>query len=336
MVGFIDNVNVTSNINLNEVSDVENTKNIVPTIKASIEAINDLLSKANLLGVSGEKPSLEAPKTNNMSVKSILSLSEDAIMTMLGFENSKTNIKSAQSSLKTNALIRKQQNEELISKLQEQAKKIDEESKLSPLKKLFKIIGAVLGVAIGIASCIATGGATAAVVGLVIGSLLAADTVVSTATDGKVGLGAACSKIFGEKAGPWVAFGLQLALAVASIGCAIGSASSAANAASSAADTATKLQSTASSVSKGLAIFSSLNTIASSGMDINSALNQKDIAFLKADQKVIQALMNDLMAVDERTIRRLQEVLENSQSNVSKVKDIVDELNETTTATVTA
>lgn len=60
------------------------------------------------------------------------------------------------------------------------------------------------------------------------------------------------------------------------------------------------------------------------------------IANLKADQKILQALMNSLMAEDERTAKRLEEVLENSRGNAEKVKEIVDELNEVTAATVSA
>lgn len=288
------------------------------------ENIPDLSSK-----ILSETPSLPVPRNSGASTLSIMSMDEETLMMMLGTENAETMKQSSITSIKAKAAMRQSHNKTIIENLQKQAEKLENQSIWDKIAKAFKIIAAVAGIIGGIAGAVFSGGSSLAIAGACIGVLLGVESIVSTATDGKIGLGALCSKIFGEKAGPWVAMGITLALSIFTLGA--GFASSAA----AAPEKLEKLAKVVNMVKQVANITSATGQVGAGVAGIGSAINRYDISNLKVSQKELEAMMMKLAQAMDTDTKFLEEMLEQSQSNVETVKEIIDTNAAATTAIAT-
>ena len=281
-----------------------------------------------------ETPSLPAPKTDGKSPMSIMGMDEETVMQMLGTENAEASKKNALSTIKAKAAMRQSQNLQVLHNLEEQAEKIKNQSIWDKLKKAFTIIGAVIGIVAGIAGAVFSGGSTLAITGACIGTLLAVESIVSTATDGKISLSALCTEMFGEKAGPWVAFGLQMALVAVTLGTSIKSAAS--SVAQNVEKMASSTAKTIGAIRMGTNIASGAAQVTSGIVGIGSAVNKYQLDNLKVSQKELEAMMAKIASEIQMQTKFLEEVLDQQQAMVEGVKDIIEQDAATTSATVNA
>ena len=136
-----------------------------------------------------EKPVLTAP-SGQMSMAAISSLSSEAIMSLLGFEERKESVSSGKAALEAHHEERAAANQERIEKLQEQADKLESQGILDKIKQAFQILGCVLGAIAGIAAAVvgfATGNPVM-VIGAGLALLSVADQITQAATGGEKGI----------------------------------------------------------------------------------------------------------------------------------------------------
>ena len=66
-------------------------------------------------------------------------------------------------------------------------------------------------------------------------------------------------------------------------------------------------------------------TIAQSATSIASAVNEKDISYLQAQQKHLQAILERIAMANELDLEHLKEVMRRSEQTLQTVSDIVQE-----------
>ena len=189
-----------------------------------------------------------------------------------------------------------------------------------------KAVAADKGAA-AVAGAVFSGGSSLAIAAAIIGGIMAAENVVSTATDGKIGLGALCTKIFGEEAGPWVSMGISLALTAVTMGMGIGAA---VKGASDGANAAAKIFKIGTQIAGGVA------NVGAGITGIGSAINSYNITQLKISNKEMEAMLAKLRQLSEEDTKHLEEVMETQNELVNGVKDVIDTINAAEQAIVTA
>lgn len=280
----------------------------------------------NISEFLSEVPRLRTPNTQGKSNASIMGMSEETIMQMLGSENAAAVKNSTMESLKAKSSMRKSQNEQVLANLKEQYDKMEKQSFWDKLVKGLKIFAAVIGVVAGVAGAVFSGGSSLALAAAVVGTLMAVESGVSAATDGKIGLGAACTAIFGEKLGPKIAMGITIAAALFSLGAGIGA---------SVGKAAAEVGKLASVVKISTNVTAGVTSIGSGVASLGSALNRYSLDNLKADQKELEKAMAMIQALIEQDTKFLEQVLDQSNAMVEGVKEIVqsEEIANTAVAT---
>ena len=331
------------------------------TVPGSQESAKALLE--GMAGLSALLPELDAPSTGRSGGVSTLGglsmggLSLETLLDAVGFEQRRTECKAGISSLKARAEERAEANAEKIKNIQEELEKSKQGGFLNGLLKAFKVIGMVLG-AIGSVAMIAAGaaglaaggsGAALMAVGLAM-LYMTIDSAVQMGTDGKVGIGlgsavGAIVKAAGgsESAVKWTQFAVDLAASIAlavvggfaAAGKIGGSAvSAAADATAKATATADKIQKAASITARAATIAGGANTVAQGATSIASAVNEKDISFLQAQQKRLQAILEKIAIANDLDIEHIKEMMQRSEQTLQTVSDIVQEGAQTNTAIV--
>ena len=283
--------------------------------------------KDNLGPALDESPKLRAPNTGSMSNVSIMGMDEETVMMMLGTETAEVEKKGAVNAIKNRAKLREAENDKLIKNLKEQAEKLENQSVWDKFCKVFKIVASVVGVVAAVAGAVFSGGSTLAIAAAIIGGALAAENLISTATDGKIGLGALCTKIFGEEAGPWVAMGISLALTVATMGMGIGAAAKGAT---------EGVNATVKAVRIGTQIAGGVSNVGAGIAGIGSAVNSYNITQLKVSNKEMEAILAKLRQLSDQDTKHLEEVMETQNELVNGVKDVIESVNAAEQAIVTA
>lgn len=291
--------------------------------------VSQLLSfvKENLGAALDESPKLRTPHTGSASNVSIMGMDEETVMMMLGTETAEVEKKGAVNAIKNRAKLREAENAKIIQNLKEQAEKLENQSFWDKFCKVFKIVASVIGVVAAVAGAVFSGGSSLAIAAAIIGGIMAAENVVSTATDGKIGLGALCTKIFGEEAGPWVSMGISLALTAVTMGMGIGAA---VKGASDGANAAAKIFKIGTQIAGGVA------NVGAGITGIGSAINSYNITQLKISNKEMEAMLAKLRQLSEEDTKHLEEVMETQNELVNGVKDVIDTINVAEQAIVTA
>lgn len=307
---------------------------------------------AGLTSLSAMLPELEAPSTGSSKGGTVVlgglslgGLSLETLLDAVGFEQRRTETKAGISSLEARAQERAEANEEKLKSIQEQLEKARSRGFLDGLLKAFKYIGMALA-AIGSVAMIAAGavglaagGSGAALIAVgVTAMVLLASSITEEATGGKAGFSPAfiTGKIM-EAAGAsensimWTKFAVDLAtslaLVVASFG--TGALGSAGNAAQSTANAVSKsaeaVQKAASVTARAATIAGGANTVAQSATSIASAANEKEISFLQAQQKRLQAILERISMANDLDIEHIKEMMQRSEQTLQTVSDIVQE-----------
>lgn len=319
------------------------------TVPGSQESVKTLLE--SMAGFSALLPELEKPSTGTSGGTSVpggLSmggLSLETLLDAVGMEQRRTETKAGISSLEARAQERAEANAEKIKSIQEQLEKSKSQGFLDGLLKAFKYIGMALA-AIGSVAMIAAGavglaagGSGAALIAVGVASMvLLASSITEEATDGKVGFSPAfiTGKIMeaagaSETATMWTRFAVDLATSVALVAVSFGAgaAGSAGKVAQTATDAASKtaqgIQKAASMTARVATIAGGANTIAQSGTSIASAVNEKEIGFLQAQQKRLQAILEKIAMANDLDIEHIKEMMQRSEQTLQTVSDIVQE-----------
>ena len=111
-------------------------------------------------------------------------------------------------------------------------------------------------------------------------------------------------------------------------------ASAAADATAKATATADKIQKAASITARAATIAGGANTVAQGATSIASAVNEKDISFLQAQQKRLQAILEKIAMANDLDIEHIKEMMQRSEQTLQTVSDIVQEGAQTNTAIV--
>lgn len=328
------------------------------TIPGSDESVRKLLETMSA-ALPSMLPDLEEPKTDGSSKTgtvlgglSMGGLSLEALLDAVGFEQRRTETKAGISSLEAHAQERATANEEKIKSIQEQLEKSKSQGFLDGLLKAFKYIGMALA-AVGSVAMIAAGavglaagGSGVALIAVGVATMaLLASSITEEATDGKAGFSPAfiTGKIMeacgaSESAITWTKFAVDLATSIALIACSFGAGAAgsvgkvaqtatktASDVAKATSDTLQTAQKVAGAAARAAAAAGSLNTIAQSATSIVSAENQKDISFLQAQQKRLEAILERISMANELDVEHIKEMMQRSEQTLQTVSDIVQE-----------
>lgn len=323
--------------------------NKAPDVKDLEESLNALRSfltaRCGSLLPDLEEPSPQSGTTVSLSALTMSGLSLETLLDAVGFEQRRTETRAGVASLEARAQERAMANEEKLKSIQEQLEKAKSQSFLDGLLKAFKYIGMALA-AIGSVAMIAAGavglaagGSGAALIAVGVASLaLLTSSIMEEASGGKAGfsLSFITGKIMeacgaSDTAIQWTKFAVDLATTIVLAACTFGA--GAAGAAGKAAQTATKavsdtaqtIQKAASWTARVATMAGGANTIAQSATTIASAVNEKDISFLQAQQKRLQAILERIAMANELDVEHIKEMMRRSEQTLQTVSDIVQE-----------
>lgn len=293
-----------------------------------LEKLGQVQAKGSAQGgaqVSSAASAPELPAPSSAAMERLKNLSSEALLSLLSAEDRETTVQSGLESLKSNALERKQNSEERIKNLTEQCEKVRKQKKLGIFGKIFgwisKIVTAVLAVGTLVAGAVT--GTPLLIAG---GVMLCLKTVndIGTMVNGKStlqnaleGMGVS-SKTAGTISGV-VDAGLMIGATVCTLGAAAG-----ASGASATMSSAGRIIEGSASIVNGVA------GVGAGTVTILSGINQSDVASLKADQKLLQAIMERLNHIQEADIDQIKDVMERTQSVTEGVKQVLKERAELT------
>lgn len=319
-----------------------NTSAIEELYSSTLQALNQSLQKLQAEGgvpkantqtqsAKSDVPSLPQPSSHGLSLQTLV----DA----LGFEQRRINCQAGVESLEAKAAEQKEVNQKELEELGKQLEEMKKQKVLNVFKKIFSVIGAIVG-AIASAATIALGAVTGnplLIAAGAIGMVMAIDSAISTATDGKVSLargftefGKACG--MSEETAGYFAMGMQMLMAVTSIALSLGAGFSSSV---SAAASASKVASALSTVQKGLTVTNSVVSVGTGATTIAGTVIEYKVADSKATQKELQAILERIRQSAEMEKDLVESEMERSNDLLSKVKDIVDNSNATQAAILT-
>lgn len=284
---------------------------------------------------NSEVPSLPAPSMSSLSLETLLNA--------IGFEQRRTSCKAGIESIEAKAQQQKLTNEKQLQEMEKQLDKMQEQKVLNVFKKIFGVIGAIVG-AIASAATIAAGvltGNPLLVIAGSIGMIMAIDSAVSTATDGKASLMAGFAKLgealgMSEETAQKFAMGMQLALTAVSIAISFG-AGFASNTSSivSSANAISKATNVLTTTQKALNLTSGVITTAQGATTIANAVIQYQVDQSKITQKELEAILERIRQAIEMEKDLVESEMQRSNELLEKVQEIVQDKNSTQQAILT-
>lgn len=257
-------------------------------------------------------------------------VSIENLMNAIAEEERKNNVQLAVDGLENKANEVEKQNAEKLEQIQKQLEEAKNQSFWQKFVKAFKIIGMVIGAVAAVATTvagIASGNPLMIAAGITAG-LMAIDSLVSTASDGKYSI-AAGFQALGEKLGmsedaaKWLGFGMSMAMMLTTTVLSFGAAASA-----SAAQISTALAELTSTTN----VISGLTGIGSGIGEAGLAVSNYKLASLEANKVDIEAVLEKLRNAIEMSEDLIEAQLETSNKLLTGVKDIIDGCGETSTA----
>lgn len=331
----IDNVNLNaSNLleqltqTLNKIDEIKNKyKNAPESMPAATEDLAAIISALDL-------PNLPQP---------LKSLSLDTLLNAIGDEDRRANVKSAVDKINSDGDRMKSEGDKKLEEISKRLEELRDQETQGIFGKIFGVLGLIFS-AIGAAASIAVGVMTGNPLLVAAGVMLAistVDSVVSMASDGKYSMMAGFTALgeamgMSEETAKWFGLGCQLAFTIAAVALSFGGA-----AASASGTMAAKL----ADASKITQIVNKINTAASVGAGVVGVgggvtkICQTVTGFQIAKSQITTAELDKILEQLREAIKRSQEFveaeMEKSNDILSKVKEIVQETNETTTAILT-
>lgn len=299
------------------------------------------------------------------------SMSLDSLMNAIGNEARRQACKDGVNSLELKAQQQKEVNDKQLEQLAKQLEEMQKKAVLNGFLKAFKIIGMIVG-AIASAATIVAGALTGnplLIAAGCIGMAMTVDTLVSTATDGKVSLMAGFEKLgkamgMNDETAKWFAFGMQMAIMVVAIGVSLGAglAGTSSSAAKVGADAAkvgtevakvgaqaaqvsTQAAQTAQTAQKALNIILNAQKIlnftsaglgvAQGATTVASAVVDYNVAQTKITTKELEAILERLRESIEMDRALVENEMERANDLMAKVTEIIKGCAETQAAILT-
>lgn len=310
-----------------------------------------------LQSTAGSSETLPAGKTNADVLSeldlpdlplSMRSISVDTMLTALSDEERRNNIQSAVEAVEHQGEVLETENQKKLDEIAKQIKELESQSFWSKFCKVFSIIGAVVG---AVASVATTGlgimtANPALIAAGVAGGLMSIDSIVSTATDGKVSLAAgftAAGKAMGmsDDASNWFGFGMSMLVTVVTVATSFGV--SAVSSGAKTAQTVAQMTDNAAKMAKGMSTISTASQIASGttgiAQGIGSAVltvSEYKLSKIEADKIDIDAVLEGIRNAIKMNEDLIEEEMKTAENLMSDVKDIVEDCGQTATAILTA
>ena len=310
---------------------------VLDKAKKGAEGIPEANSDTAALLSSLELPSLTPPMS---------SLSLDTLLQAIGDEDRRNTVQVAADKLRSDGESLQAEGQK---KLEEIAKKLEELAKSKTLgifSKIFQVVGVIVG-AIAAAATITVGALTGnplLVAAGVMTAIMTVDSVVSLASDGKYSISAGFTELgkkmgMSDEAAQWFGFGVQMALIVVTVALSFGGAA-AANTGNAATTVSEKVGETMSQVitkSSTIAnVAGGVNMVGEGGATIAGAVISYNIAMCEKENLDIDAILEQIREAIKRGEEFVEFEMEASQNLLGRVREIVQESVETTTAIVTA
>lgn len=272
---------------------------------------------------------------------SLRGLSIDTILQAIGDEARRNGVQSSIDNLKTQGDSIKAEGDKKLEEIKKELEKLKHQSFWDKFVKAFKIIGAIFG-AIASVATIAVGVVTGnplMIIGGALGAVMAIDSIVSTASDGKYSIAAGFTELgkklgMSDEAAQWFGFGMNLL--VVSVGIVVGlctgsAASSVANLAN-----ATKGLQMMAQISAYANVASALANAGGAIGSIGQAVVSYQLAQIKANKIDIDAILERMREQYKITQEFIESELDTANKLMEDVTDIVADCGETATAILTA
>lgn len=331
-----------SQVNMNQGSQAQTPQGVddvallVKVLQSGASMPEDIVPPAKD-GKSGTN-STELPTLPKPLLAAGSSIALDILLDAIGEEVRHSETKAGIATVKANAEARESANKEKIKKIEEQIEKLGNASIWDKIGNVFKYIGMALA-AVACAAMVATGvGAGVGVAGLVLLGVALADQVLDAVGEAVTGRGWGLTSLVGwgieaatgsKEAGQWVKLGLDIALSIAALVCSCGASGG------QAAANAGKLVKVAQMTSKIATGTKAGTDVAGAGANIASAVYTKDAEYARADQKRLQAILEQIQMVNDLVTKHMKQVIEDSQKTAETVTDIIKENAATQTAILT-
>lgn len=311
---------------INPVSGGAYTTTISSTEGSGIPISLDIPSSQNstIINISAtlSLPTLPAPKIGGMSLESLLQA--------VNMEGRATATKAGLESLQARAAERQRVNAEKLEEIQKNLERIESKKTVNKVLNVFKKIGAVLG-AVAAAATLAIGVVTGNPLMIVAGATLtvmAVNSIVSMASDGKYSISAGISAIAKEcgasdETAQWIGFGVEMAITL--VGACLSFGAGLSSAASKAAELVPTIIKILSMTQKVTTVASGLNSVGQGAAQIVSAVYDYKIANSQADQKELAAILERIQQAIGMEQDFLEAVMERSSELMGKVGEIVQE-----------
>lgn len=252
-------------------------------------------------------------------------LTLESLIELISDENKTLNSDSAKKALSVSSNERAVQNEKRIAELDTQIEKLEEQEKMSAIKKtmnkvmaFFQLLGAVCAIAIAV---VCPNPVTIA--GAVLATATAIDNALNVFSDGKISMSAgieALDKACGGDGSFAKAMNLFITLHIAAAQIAL-SFMNPAQGLSAAAN----IISAVNGVSQGVAQIT--QGAVNMTVDINNALLQYDIQDSQSRQMMIQALLKQLDNSQERELEEVKDILKQGQELANGLEEVLESIN---------
>jgi hypothetical protein len=332
---------IDNNVNLN-------TSQLIEQLTSALNKIDEIKQK-----YQNNPDAMPAATEDLASVLSALdlpnlpqplkSLSLDTLLNAIGDEDRRANVKSAVDKINSDGERMKSEGDK---KLEEIAKRIEElkaQETESIFAKIFGIIGIIFS-AIGAAAAITIGAMTGNPLLVAAGVMMAistVDSIVSMATDGKVSMMAGFTELgkamgMSEETAKWFALGCQLAFTITAVALSFGGAAASGSAAvmDKLAD-AGKIANIVNKINIVAGIGSGVANIGQGATKIAQSVTAYKIAKTQITTAELDKILEQLREAIKRSQEFVEEEMQASNEILSKVKEIVEDTNETTTAILT-
>lgn len=241
---------------------------------------------------------------------------EDMILalTALNSKLQETRQQTSVTEIKGNMTKQTQENNDRLQKINESVEKMEKSKKSGTFGKVFGWIASIAAVIAAVA-LIATG------VGAVVGGLLLAGALIGLANQILQEIPAVNQWMQKNPAVGWVILGVQIALAIATVGVGV------AGALKAAADTSIKVA--AQFVQKLATVIQGASAIGAGASGIATGVYQKDASDATAKAKEIEAGLQKLQGMLDEEMARLKKMLEEAQEGFSIAMNIMNSTTQT-------
>lgn len=283
-----------------------------------VNPLKDIINRGGLLPqiTTSKKPG-DSETTSAPALPPPMKTSiEDMILalTALNSKMQETRQQTSVTEIKGNMVKQTQENNDRLKQINESVEKMEKSKKSGTFGKVFGWIASIAAVIAAVAM-IATGA------GAVVGGLLLAGALIGLANQILQEIPAVNEWMQKNPAVGWVIVGVQIALAIATVGVGV------AGAVKAVADTSIKA--TALFIQKLATVIQGASAVGAGASNIATGVYQKDAADATAKAKEIEAELQKLQGMLDEEMARLRKMLEEAQEGFSIAMNVMNSATQT-------